>query len=76
MRLVLLITQQKKEIEVLYIHNIHLIYGLNYWRFKHERITMLQKKSIRILAFRPYISHSTSAFKELKILMLKDFYIF
>ena len=36
---------------------------------------MLQKKTIRILAFRPYISHSTSAFKELKIPMLKDLYI-
>ena len=38
----------------------HLIYGLNIWRFKHKRITILQKKAIRILAFRPYISHSTS----------------
>ena len=27
-----------------------------------------------MLAFRPYISHSTSAFKELKIPMLKDLY--
>ena len=53
----------------------HLIYGLNLWGFKHKRITLLQKKTIRILAFRPYISHSTSAFKELKIPMLKDLYI-
>ena len=52
----------------------HLIYGLNLWGFKHKRITILQKKAIRILAFRPYISHSTSAFKELKIPMLKDLY--
>ena len=52
----------------------HLIYGLNLWGFKHKRITILQKKAIRILAFRPYISHSTSAFKELKIPMLKDHY--
>ena len=52
----------------------HLIYGLTLWRFKHKRITILQKKAIRILAFRPYISHSTSAFKELKIPMLKDLY--
>ena len=35
---------------------------------------MLQKKAVRIIAFRPYISHSTSAFKELQILMLKDLY--
>ena len=53
----------------------HLIYGLNLWGFKHKRITMLRKKAIRILAFRPYISNSTSAFKELKISMLKDLYI-
>ena len=52
----------------------HLIYGLNLWGFKHKRITILQKKTIRILAFRPYISQSTSAFKELKIPMLKDLY--
>ena len=53
---------------------LHLIYGLYLWGFKHKRITILQKKVIRILAFRPYISHSTSAFKELKISMLKDLY--
>ena len=35
----------------------HLIYGLNLWGFKHKRITILQKKAIRILAFRPYTSH-------------------
>ena len=32
------------------------------------------EKAVRIIAFRPYISHSTSAFKELQILMLKDLY--
>ena len=52
----------------------HLYIRLNLWGFKHKRITILQKKAIRILAFRPYISHSTSAFKELKIPMLKDLY--
>ena len=52
----------------------HLIYGLNLWGFKHKRITILRKKAIRILAFCPYISHSTSAFKELKIPILKDLY--
>ena len=59
----------------LFIHILHCMYGLNLWGFKHKRITILQKKAIRILAFRPYISHSTSAFKELKIRMLKDLYI-
>ena len=57
----------------LFIHI--LLYGLNLWGFKHKRITISQKKNIRILAFRHYISHSTSAFKELKIPMLNDFYI-
>ena len=54
--------------------HLHLIYGLNLWGFKHKRITTLQKKAVRILAFRPYISYSISAFKELKILMLEDLY--
>ena len=52
----------------------HLLYGLSLWGFKQKRITVLQKKAVRIIAFRPYISHSTSAFKELQILMLKDLY--
>ena len=46
------------------------IYSLNLWGFKHKRITILQKKTLRI----PYISHSTPPFKELKIPMLKDLY--
>ena len=54
----------------------HLIYGLNLWGFKHKRITILhKKKAIKIRACCPYISHSTSAFKELNIPMLKDLYI-
>ena len=40
----------------------HLIYGVNLWGFKHKRITILQKKAIRILAFRstPHIQHRFS----------------
>ena len=53
----------------------HLLYGLNQWGFKHKRITVLQKKTARIIAFRPYISYSTSAFKEMQILLLKDLYL-
>ena len=53
----------------------HLLYGLNLWGFKHKRITVLQKKAVIIIAFRPYISHSTSAFKEMQILLLKDLYL-
>ena len=48
---------------------------MNLWGFKHKRLTILQKKATRIVAFRPYISHSTSAFKELKIPMLKGLYV-
>ena len=64
-------------LRLIYNSLIHpnLIYGLNLWGFQHKRITILQKKAIRILSFCPYISHSTSAFKELKIPMLKDLYI-
>ena len=47
----------------------HLIYELFIWGFFPKR---LQTKAARILARRPYISHTTSMFKELKI--LKDQY--
>ena len=47
---------------------------MSLWGFKQKRITVLQKQAVRIIAFRPYISHSTAAFKELQILMLKDLY--
>ena len=40
--------------------------------FKQKRITVLQKKAVRIIAFLPYISHCTSGFTDLQILMLKD----
>ena len=39
-----------------------------------SRLKILQKKAVRILAFRPYISHSTPIFKNLKILQLEDLY--
>ena len=53
----------------------HLLYCLNLWGFKYKRITVLQKKAVRIIAFRHYISHSTSAFKKMQILLLKDLYL-
>ena len=52
----------------------HLIYGLYIWGFSPKRLTILQKKVVRILARRPYLSHTTSIFKDLKILKLKDQY--
>ena len=39
--------------------------------FKHKRMDVLQKRAVRIIAFWPYISHSTSAFKEMQIVLLK-----
>ena len=52
----------------------HLIYGLFIWGFSPKQLTILQKKVVRILARRPYISHTTSIFQDLKILKLKDQY--
>ena len=52
----------------------HLFYGLYIWGFSQEWLTILQKKAVRILARRPYISHTTFIFKDLKILKLKDQY--
>ena len=52
----------------------HFIYGLYLWGLNCKRLKILQKKAVRILAFRPYISHSTPIFKTLKILKLEDLY--
>ena len=52
----------------------HFIYGLYIWGFFTKRLSILQKKAVRILARRPYISQTTSIFKDLKILKLKDQY--
>ena len=52
----------------------HLIYGLYLWGLNCKRLKILQKKSIRVLAFKPYLSHSTPVFKDMKILQLDDLY--
>ena len=52
----------------------HFIYGLYLWGLKCRRIKVLQKKAVRILAFKPYISHSTPIFKTLQILNIEDLY--
>ena len=54
----------------------HLIYGLYIWGFSPKRLTILQKKAVRIFARRPYISHTTSIFKDFKILKLKTNILF
>ena len=53
----------------------HLIYSLYLWGFNPKRLTILQKRAVRILARRPYLSHSTPLFKSLQILKLEDLYI-
>ena len=53
----------------------HLIYGLYLWGFNPKRLTILHKGAVRILALRPYLSHSTPLFKSLKIHQLEDLYI-
>ena len=55
--------------------NPHFIYSLYLWGFNPKRLTILQKRAVRILALRPYLSHSTPLFKSLKILKLEDLYI-
>ena len=50
----------------------HFIYGLYIWELSSKRLSILQKNAVKILARRPYISHTTSIFKDLKILKLKD----
>ena len=52
----------------------HFIYGLYLWGLKCRRIKVLQKKAVRILAFKPYISHSTPIFKTLQIFKIEDLY--
>ena len=65
-------------LRLIYNSLIHpqLLYSLSIWGFKQKRITVQQKKVVRIIAFRPYISHSTSAFMLLCFyaFMLKDLY--
>ena len=56
------------------IHS-HLMYGrLLVWGFQSMRVEKLQKKAIRVLANRSYISHTTPIFKELRILKFTDLY--
>ena len=50
----------------------HLIYGLLLWGSRLSHINILQKRAIRVVNFSPYISHSETIFKILKILSLDD----
>ena len=52
----------------------HLNYGLLLWGYKNNRIVNLQKKAIRVVAYRPYIAHTTPLFKELRLIKVDDLY--
>ena len=50
------------------------MYGVLVWGFQSMRVEKLQKKDIRVLANRSYISHTTPIFKKLRILKISDLY--
>lgn len=52
----------------------YLNYGLLLWGNNNIKILALQKKAIRVISFKPYISHTTPLFKKLNILNLNDLY--
>ena len=49
-----------------------LNYGILVWGYHCERVTQLQKKSVRILCLSKYNAHTEPIFKELKLLKVKD----
>ena len=44
------------------------------WGLNCKRLKILQQKAVRVLAYKPYISHSTPIFKVMKIPQLEDLY--
>ena len=50
----------------------HLNYGILLWDNRRSRANILQKKTIRVINFSPYISHSEPTFKNLKIFNMDD----
>lgn len=52
----------------------HINYGLMLWGYQNKHIFGLQKKAVRVIAFRPYIAHTEPIFKSLRILKLDDLY--
>ena len=50
------------------------MYDLLVWGFQSMRVEKIQKNAIPVLANRPYISHTTPIFKELRILKSTDLY--
>ena len=51
---------------------LHLNYGLLLWGNRRSRVNILQRKTIRVVNFSPYISNSELIFKNLKLLNMDD----
>ena len=58
----------------------HLYYGITAWGNAHathiQRLTLLQKRAIRIVAHAPFLAHTQPLFASLKILRLNEMYMY
>ena len=52
----------------------HLNYGLLLWSTHVNRVSKLQKKTVRIMSNSEYLAHSEPLFKTLKLLKIEDLY--
>ena len=50
----------------------HINYCITAWGFYRNRITIIQKKAIRIITASSYISHTEPLFKQLNLLKVED----
>ena len=50
----------------------HINYCITVWGFHRNRITIIQKKAIRIITASSYISHTEPLFKQLNLLKVED----
>ena len=50
----------------------HINYCITAWGFHRNRITIIQKKTIRIITASSYISHTEPLFKQLNLLKVED----
>ena len=70
-----------KELKNIYhaIFSSHLMYGCQIWTQKlnsvSDKISILQKKAMRIMTFSDFNTHSDPLFKKLEILKFKDYIV-
>ena len=57
-----------------YLFATHLNYGLLLWGTHVNRVSKLQKKTVRIMSNSEYLAHSEPLFKTLKLLKIEDLY--